>query len=76
MFGLAGAVYTNDCDAAYRIARRLRTGTVGQSAPSASFAVAFGGFKQSGLGREGGTEGLHAYLETKTVLLKSHPTGV
>ncbi len=76
LFGLAGAVYTNDSDAAYRIARRLRTGTVGQSAPSASFAVAFGGFKQSGLGREGGTEGLHAYLEAKTVLLKNQPAEV
>lgn len=76
IFGLAGAVYTNDADAAYRIARQLRTGTVGQSAPSASFAVAFGGFKQSGLGREGGTEGLMAYLEPKTVLLKGEPQGV
>lgn len=76
VYGLAGAVYTNDADAAYRIARQLRTGTVGQSAPSASFAVAFGGFKQSGLGREGGTEGLMAYLEPKTVLLKGEPQGL
>ncbi len=76
IYGLAGAVYTNDADAAYRIARRLRTGTVGQSAPSASFAVAFGGFKQSGLGREGGTEGLKAYLEAKTVLLKGKPSAL
>ncbi|MFK7957101.1 MAG: aldehyde dehydrogenase [Lysobacterales bacterium] len=74
IFGLAGAVYSNDADAVYRIARQLRTGTVGQSAPSASFAVGFGGFKQSGLGREGGTEGLHAYLEAKTILLKGEPT--
>ena len=76
IYGLAGAVYTNDADAAYRIARQLRTGTVGQSAPSASFAVAFGGFKQSGLGREGGTEGLLAYLEPKTVLLMGEPAAV
>ncbi len=74
IYGLAGAVYTNDADAAYRIARQVRTGTMGQSAPSASFAVAFGGFKQSGLGREGGTEGLKAYLEAKTVLLKDKPS--
>ncbi len=73
MFGLAGAVYTNDSDAVYRIARQLRTGTVGQSAPSASFAVGFGGFKQSGIGREGGTDGLRAYLEAKTVLLQGEP---
>lgn len=69
-FGLAGAVYTNDTDKAYRMAREIRTGTVGQSAPSASFAIGFGGFKQSGLGREGGIDGLRPYLESKTVMLK------
>ncbi len=72
-FGLAGAVYTDDNTAAYRIARQLRTGTVGQSAPAASFAIAFGGFKQSGLGREGGTKGLLPYLEPKTVMLSGKP---
>lgn len=75
-YGLAGAVYTDDNDAAYRIARQLRTGTVGQSAPSATFAVAFGGFKQSGLGREGGVVGLLPYLEPKTVMLKGEPEGL
>lgn len=75
-FGLAGAVYTDDADAAYRVARQVRTGTMGQSAPSASFAIAFGGFKQSGLGREGGTEGLLPYLESKTVMLKGKPSAV
>ena len=72
-FGLAGAVYTNNNATAYRIARQLRTGTVGQSAPSASFAIAFGGFKQSGFGREGGTKGLLPYLEPKTVMLSGEP---
>ena len=75
-FGLAGAVYTNDSTAAYRIARKMRTGTVGQSAPSASFAIAFGGFKKSGLGREGGIKGLLPYLETKTVMLSGEPDGL
>lgn len=75
-YGLAGAVYTDDTEAAYRIARQVRTGTMGQSAPSASFAIAFGGFKQSGLGREGGTEGLLPYLEAKTVMLKGELKGV
>lgn len=75
-FGLAGAVYTNDADAAYRVARQVRTGTMGQSAPSATFAIAFGGFKQSGLGREGGTEGLLPYLESKTVMLKGKPSAL
>ncbi len=74
MFGLAGAVYTNDVDRAYRVARQLRTGTVAQNGPFADFSIAFGGFKQSGLGREGGVEGLLPYLETKTLLLAQEPT--
>lgn len=74
LFGLAGAVYTNDADRAYRVARQMRTGTVGHNGPLADFSIAFGGFKQSGLGREGGIEGLMPYLETKTVLLSQEPT--
>ena len=38
------------------------------------FSIAFGGFKQSGVGREGGVEGLMPYLETKTVLLADRPS--
>jgi aldehyde dehydrogenase (NAD+) len=74
VFGLAGAVYTSDADRAYRVARQLRTGTVAQNGPFADFSIAFGGFKQSGLGREGGVEGLLPYLETKTLLLAQEPT--
>ena len=73
-YGLASAVFTNDLDHAYRVARRLRAGSVGQNSPRADFGIAFGGFKQSGIGREGGTEGLFPYLETKTVLLVGEPT--
>lgn len=73
-FGLAGAVYTNDVDKAYRVARQIRTGTVGQNGPLADFSIAFGGFKQSGIGREGGVEGLMPYLETKTLLLSQQPS--
>ncbi len=73
-FGLAGAVYTGDVDRAYRVARKIRTGTVGQNGPLADFSIAFGGFKQSGLGREGGVEGLMPYLETKTLLLSQQPS--
>jgi aldehyde dehydrogenase (NAD+) len=72
-FGLAGAVYTNDVDRAYRVARRIRTGTMGQNGPKADFSIAFGGFKQSGLGREGGLEGVKPYLEAKTLLLAGEP---
>lgn len=68
-FGLGGAVYTNDLNAAYRVARQVRTGTIGQNGPRADFTIGFGGFKQSGLGREGGEEGLLSYLESKTLLL-------
>ena len=38
------------------------------------FGIAFGGFKQSGIGREGGYEGLHSFLKTKTVILDEHPS--
>lgn len=68
-FGLGGAVYTNDLEAANRVARQVKTGTIGQNGPRADFSIGFGGFKQSGLGREGGEEGLISYLESKTLLL-------
>ena len=73
-YGLAASVFTNDVNRAYQVARQLRAGTIGQNAPRADFGIAFGGFKQSGIGREGGTEGLFPYLETKTVLLAGVPT--
>lgn len=72
-FGLAGAVYTNSADEAYSIARRIRTGTVGQNGPKANFSIGFGGFKKSGIGREGGLQGIKSYLEAKTILLDSAP---
>jgi aldehyde dehydrogenase (NAD+) len=73
-YGLNGSVLTGDVDAAYRIARRIRTGAVGQNGLRMDFGLPFGGFKQSGLGREGGLEGLMGYLETKTILLDGMPT--
>ncbi|MBU2017696.1 MAG: aldehyde dehydrogenase family protein, partial [Alphaproteobacteria bacterium] len=74
-FGLNGSVLTNDADAAYRIGRRIRAGGFGQNGMKMEFGLPFGGFKQSGIGREGGVEGLHAYLETKTMLLDATPSG-
>lgn len=68
-FGLGGAVFSHDQHRVYALARRLRTGTVGQNSGSGDFSIAFGGFKESGIGREGGAEGLRAYLEPKTILL-------
>jgi aldehyde dehydrogenase (NAD+) len=73
IFGLNSAVFTKDADAAYRIGRQMRAGNVGQNAMKADFKLPFGGFKQSGCGREGGAEGLMAFLETKTMLLDGAP---
>lgn len=75
-YGLAGAVFTNDNEQAYEIARRLRTGTVAQNGGLADFGLGFGGFKQSGVGREGGLAGLMAYFESKTILLDGAPSSI
>ena len=58
IYGLNASVFTNDVDRARQVAGQLRSGTVGHNAFRTDFTVAFGGFKQSGIGREGGTEGL------------------
>jgi len=72
-FGLNASVFTHDADRAYRVARELRSGTVAHNAFRADYSIAFGGFKQSGIGREGGAEGLMPYLESKTVILDAEP---
>jgi len=69
IYGLNGAVLTHDAQKAYDVARRVRTGAIGQGGLKLDFALPFGGFKQSGVGREGGAEGILPYLETKTILL-------
>jgi acyl-CoA reductase-like NAD-dependent aldehyde dehydrogenase len=74
IFGLNSAVFTNDADRALAVARSLRAGTVGHNGFRADFGIAFGGFKQSGVGREGGVEGLLPYLETKTIILDAEPS--
>jgi betaine-aldehyde dehydrogenase len=76
VYGLNASVFTNDIDRAWAVARRLRTGTVGHNALRVDFSIAFGGCKQSGVGREGGLEGLRPYLETKTVLLDGVPAAI
>jgi betaine-aldehyde dehydrogenase len=73
IYGLSNAVFTNDADRAYAVARQMRSGTVGHNGMLADFAIGFGGFKQSGVGREGGVEGLRPYLESKTILLQGAP---
>ncbi len=69
IYGLNGAVFTKDAERAYQVGRQIRTGGFGQNGLKMDFAAPFGGFKQSGIGREGGAEGLSPYLETKTILL-------
>ena len=67
-YGLAGGVWSSDQDRAMAVARRLRAGNLtvnGGLAPQPR--TPFGGFKESGLGRELGPEGLEAYLEVKTI---------
>jgi succinate-semialdehyde dehydrogenase/glutarate-semialdehyde dehydrogenase len=65
-FGLAAYFYTDDLHRAWRVAEALDFGMIGLNTGSLSMEMApFGGVKQSGLGREGGHEGLDEYLETK-----------
>ena len=66
-YGLHGAVYTADPEHGYAVARELRTGSVGVNGMVVDIEMPFGGFKESGMGREGGIEGLKTYQETKTI---------
>jgi betaine-aldehyde dehydrogenase len=71
-FGLGANVYTGDLESAVRCMRELRAGTVWINDPlTDNDAGPFGGFKQSGLGRELGREGLEAFQETKHVHMES-----
>ena len=73
IYGLNASVFTDDVERAREVAGQLRSGTVGHNAFRTDFGIAFGGFKQSGIGREGGIEGLLPFLETKTVILEGTP---
>jgi succinate-semialdehyde dehydrogenase/glutarate-semialdehyde dehydrogenase len=65
-YGLASYFYTEDLHRAFRVAERLEAGIVALNTGAVSMEMApFGGMKQSGLGREGGSEGIEEYLETK-----------
>ena len=67
-YGLAAYLYTSDLGQATRTAERLEFGIVGvNDAMPASPTAPFGGFKESGLGREGGRDGLSAFMETKLI---------
>ena len=66
-YGLSGSVWTADAEAGLGIAKRVRTGTFNVNGFMLEPCAPFGGFKQSGVGREGGPEGLAAYLEDKAI---------
>jgi aldehyde dehydrogenase (NAD+) len=76
-YGLCGSVWTNDNDRGLGIARQVRTGTYMVNAPvPIDFATPFGGYKESGLGREFGPEGLETFLEQKSIALPAGFTPV
>ncbi|MBU6268702.1 MAG: aldehyde dehydrogenase family protein [Sphingomonadales bacterium] len=71
-FGLAAAVWTKDVTRAHQAVKRIRAGTVWVNAYGAMDpAMPFGGYKMSGFGREGGSEHLDSYLETKGVWIRT-----
>ena len=68
-YGLSGTVWTGDLDRGLNVARKVRTGTYTVNGFAMEWSAPFGGFKNSGVGRELGPEGLSAYLEAKTINL-------
>ena len=66
-YGLAGAVFSADPNRANAAARRMRAGTIGINRFYIDYKCPFGGFKESGIGREMGPEGLTAFQELKTI---------
>ncbi|HEX4089290.1 MAG TPA: aldehyde dehydrogenase [Trebonia sp.] len=69
IFGLHGAVFTADVERAREVAGQMRTGAIGHNGFKSDFDMGHGGFKQSGIGREGGIDGLLPFLESKAMLL-------
>jgi acyl-CoA reductase-like NAD-dependent aldehyde dehydrogenase len=67
-YGLTATVWTNDPARGHRLARQIKSGVIGVNLPNTAFpGLPFGGYKQSGFGREGSLETMEMYLETKTV---------
>lgn len=70
VYGLSGTIWTRDIGRALRVVRGVRSGTLSVNSPSAIFLEApFGGFKQSGMGRELGMKALDLYTEIKNVFI-------
>ena len=73
-YGLFATVWTGDPARGHRVAARIKAGEVGINMPYTAFpGIPFGGYKQSGFGRELGLETLDMYLETKSVLVSTSP---
>src|SRR6185503_7624898 len=71
-YGLMASVWTGDPARGHRLAARIKAGTVGINMPYTAFpGLPFGGYKQSGFGRELGIEALDLYLETKSVTVNT-----
>ena len=66
-YGLAAYLQTGDRERAQRVTTRLRAGAIHINGGGFNYGSPFGGYKQSGNGREGGMMGLEDYLETKTL---------
>jgi aldehyde dehydrogenase (NAD+) len=75
-YGLNGAVYTSDSERAYRVSRRVRAGNMTHNGWVNDITFPFGGFKSSGIGRDGGPEALASYQETKVVFMDAAPASV
>lgn len=70
-YGLAAGVFSKDTNRALRVARRIKAGTVFiNTYQKTDVAAPFGGFKQSGFGKDLGEEALNEYLQTKTITLE------
>jgi betaine-aldehyde dehydrogenase len=72
-YGLAGSVWTTDPEAGLDVARRVRTGTLGINGYAMDFMAPFGGYRNSGMGREFGPEGMDQYVEMKSILPLAPP---
>jgi acyl-CoA reductase-like NAD-dependent aldehyde dehydrogenase len=73
-YGLAATVWTGDGARGHRVAQRIRSGAIGINTPFIAFpGVPFGGFKESGYGREQSIEALDLYTETKAILQGTSP---
>jgi aldehyde dehydrogenase (NAD+) len=69
IYGLAGGVWSGDPERAKAVARKIRAGQVEVNGGAFNVMAPFGGYKQSGLGREAGTFGLEEFLEVKSLQL-------